>query len=56
MRSDLLVLVGEEELEDVAAGDHGVPAHTGHPALQALHAHLDELLLEPAWGADRVSE
>jgi len=46
---DLLVLVGEEELEDLAVGDHGVPAHPGHPALQPFHPHLDKLLLEAAW-------
>ena len=39
--ADLLVLVVEEELEDVAVGDHGVSTHPDHPTLQPLHAPLN---------------
>lgn len=49
----LLVLVGQEELEDVTVGDHRVPTHPGHPALQPLHPHLDKLLLKTPWQRGR---
>lgn len=44
--TNLLVLVGEEELEYVAATNNRVPAHPAHPPLQPFHTHLDKLLLE----------
>ena len=44
---NLLVSVGEEELEDVALGDDGVTTHPTHPGLQLLHPHPDEVVLEP---------
>lgn len=52
--ANLLVPVGEERLEDLAAGNDGMPAHPGHPALQPLHAHLYELLLKSAYRGTRA--
>lgn len=47
--TNLLIPVGEESLENFTAGDDGMPAHPGHPALQPLHAHLDKLFLKSSW-------
>lgn len=47
--TNLLIPVGEESLENFTAGDNGMPAHPGHPALQPLHAHLDKLFLKSSW-------
>lgn len=45
----LLILVREESLENFAVGNNWMPAHPGHPALQSLHTHLNELLLKSPW-------
>lgn len=45
----LLILVCEKSLENFTVGDNWMPAHPGHPALQSLHAHLNELLLKSSW-------
>lgn len=48
----LLILVGEEELENLTVGNNWMPAHPGHPALQPLHAHFDKLFLKTPWNRD----
>lgn len=48
-KAHLLILVGEEELEYVTAGNNRVPAHPGHPPLQPLHTHLNKLFFKTPW-------
>lgn len=45
----LLVLVREKSLENFTVGNNWMPAHPGHPALQSLHTHLNELLFKSSW-------
>lgn len=51
--ANLLVPISEERLENLAAGNDRMPAHSGHPALQPLHAHLYKFLLKPACQGDK---
>lgn len=44
-----LILVGEEKLEYFTIGNNWVPAHSSHPALQPLHAHLNKFFLKTPW-------
>lgn len=53
---NLLIFVGEEELEDLAVGDDRMPAHSGHPGLEPLHPHLNELLLKTSCGTNVIDK
>lgn len=50
----LLILVGEKSLENLTVGNNWMPAHPGHPALQSLHTHLNELLLKSPWNTPQT--
>lgn len=47
--TDLFILVREKRLEHFTVGNDWMPAHPGHPGLQALHTHLYELFLKSSW-------